>query len=68
MKKKNPLKAIDTTELEFMDKKEYLEWRKKILNEYEQSKINYKEEMNKLFGYDDDKKDWFIVYIIINYI
>ncbi len=57
MKKKNPLKAIDTTELEFMDKKEYLEWRKKILNEYEQSKINYKEEMNKLFGYDDDKKD-----------
>ena len=57
MKKKNPLKAIDTTELEFMDKKEYLEWRKKILYEYEQSKFNYKEEMNKLFGYDDDKKD-----------
>lgn len=55
MKKNIPLKAIDTTELEFKDKTEFLEWRRKILENYEQSKIDYKEEMNKLFGYDKEQ-------------
>jgi hypothetical protein len=55
MKKNIPLKAIDTIELEFKNKTEFLEWRKKILENYEQSKIDYKEEMNKLFGYEKEQ-------------
>ena len=55
MKKSIPLKAISTTELEFKDKTEFLEWRRKILENYEQSKIDYQKEMNKLFGYEEDQ-------------
>ena len=50
-----PLKAIDTTELDFKNKEEFLEWRKKILENYEQSKIDYKKEMNELFGYNEEQ-------------
>lgn len=55
MKKNIPLKAIDTKELDFKNKEEFLEWRKKILKKYEQSKIDYEKEMNELFGYDKEQ-------------
>lgn len=52
MGKKVPFKAIETTELDFKDKEEFLKWREKMFEIYEQSKIDYQEEINKLFGYD----------------
>lgn len=56
MKKNIPFKAIDTKELDFKNKEEFLEWRKKILENYEQSKIDYKKEMNELFGYNKEQE------------
>ena len=56
MKKDIQLKPMDTTELEFKDKEQFLKWREKILENYEQSKLDYKEEMKKLFGYDEEQE------------
>lgn len=50
MKKNIQLKPIDTIELEFKDKEEFLKWREKIFENYEQSKISYQKEMQELFG------------------
>lgn len=55
MKENIPLKAINTTELEFKDKTEFLKWRRKILENYEQSKIDYQKEMTRLFGYEEEQ-------------
>ena len=55
MKKNILLKAIETTELDFKNKEEFLEWQKKILKNYEQSKIHYKKERNELFGYNEEQ-------------
>lgn len=51
MSKNVQLKPINTLELEFRDKADFLAWREKILANYEQSKIEYKKEMEQLFGY-----------------
>ena len=56
MKKDIRLKPINTTELEFKDKDQFLKWREKILENYEQSKIDYKKEMNQLFGYNQEQE------------
>ena len=55
MKKNIQLKPIDTIELEFKDKEEFLKWREKIFENYEQSKISYKKEMQELFGYKKEQ-------------
>lgn len=57
MKKKIRFEQIETIELNFKDKEEYLIWRNKILEEYEQSKIEYKKEMEQLFGENEDKNN-----------
>lgn len=64
MNKKAQLKPINTLELEFKDKSDFLAWRKKILEEYEKSKIEYKEEMQQLFGFDKGKELWHSISII----
>jgi len=51
MKKNVQLKPINTTELEFKNQIDYLQWREQILIDYEKSKISYKKEMEQLFGY-----------------
>ena len=56
MKKNINLKPIDTTELDLKDKEQFLKWREKILENYEQSKLDYQEEMKKLFGYDKEQE------------
>lgn len=54
MKKDILLKPINTIELEFKDKDEFLEWRRKIFDNYEQSKLTYEQEMRTLFGYSEE--------------
>lgn len=56
MKREISLKPIDTTELEFKDREEFLKWREKIFDNYEQSKINYQKEMQELFGYNQGQE------------
>ena len=55
MKKNTESKSTNITDLKFKDKEEFLKWREKILENYEQSKIDYQKEMSELFGYDDEK-------------
>lgn len=55
MKKNIQFKSIGTTELNFKDKEEFLKWREQILENYEQSKLDYKEEMKQLFGYTEEQ-------------
>lgn len=54
MKRKIEYRRIHTIELEFKDRDEFLKWRKKILQNYEQNKIEYQNEMKELFGYVDE--------------
>ncbi len=56
MKKSIQLKPINTIEPEFRDRTEFLCWRQQILNDYEQSKIIYKKEMEQLFGYIEEQE------------
>lgn len=56
MKKSMQLKPINTIEPEFRDRSEFLRWREQILNEYEQSKIIYKKEMEQLFDYIEEQE------------
>lgn len=57
MKKGIQLKPINTIEPEFRDRSEFLRWREQILNDYEQSKIMYKKEMEQLFGYIEEQEN-----------
>lgn len=54
MKNKQILKPIDTTELEFKSKEEFLAWREETLRKYEEHKIQYDKEMRKFLGYEDE--------------
>lgn len=56
MKKNIQLKPIKTVELEFRDKEEFLEWRRKIFEDYEQSKLTYQKEMRTLLGYSEEQE------------
>lgn len=57
MRKKIRIEQTETIELKFKDKEEYLVWRHKILEQYEQSKIEYRKEMEQLFGEVTEQKD-----------
>lgn len=48
--------SIDTTELEFKNKEEFLAWREEILKKYEEHNIQYDKEMREFLGYNDDKE------------
>ncbi len=52
-KQSRKLKAIDTIELKIKDRDEYLKWREKILQQYEESKVEYQNELKHLLGYDE---------------
>lgn len=54
MKKNIPLKPINTTEPQFNNREEFLKWRKKVLENYEQSIISYQKEMHLLFGHTEE--------------
>lgn len=57
MKSNEHLKPINTIELEFKTKEDFLKWRENRLQDYEKSKIDYKNEINNLMGNQNDSKE-----------
>lgn len=55
MKSNKHLKPINTIELNFKTKEDFLKWREDRLQEYEKSKIDYENEINNLMGNQHDK-------------
>lgn len=54
-KQNKKLKKIETIELDIKDRAEYLKWKENILKQYEQSKVEYDNELRHLLGYDKNK-------------
>lgn len=55
MKNNEHLKPINTIELNFKTKEDFLKWREYRLQEYEKSKIDYENEINNLMGNQYDE-------------